>query len=207
MAATRSRQWQRVPTLAARRRPWRGATTLVALGLITLPLLVGPVVAATTATTAPHRPSPADTFAVAGWVTDAAHILTPGDVAAISARLAQVERRTHHQIVVVTVPTLAGEDVGAFTDRLGNRWGIGRRGINDGVVFLIAPVDHKVRISVGYGLLKALPDPRSAAIIDRVILPHFRAGRLRDGIIAGVAAIAAAVDPAPPAVPPRQKQL
>ena len=94
-------------------------------------------------------------------------------------------------MVIVTAPTLAGQDVATFTRKLGNDWGIGRKGVNDGVVLLVAPNERKVRISVGYGLEKTLSHAACQEIVDRRMLPRFREGDLPGGIDAGTDALIA----------------
>jgi uncharacterized protein len=102
-----------------------------------------------------------------GRVTDAANIPPLADEEAITAKLAVLERSTGHQMVVATVPSLDGEDISIFTTDLANAWGIGRKGHHDGVVLLIAPNERKVRIAVGYGLEKSLPNDACSEIIAR----------------------------------------
>ena len=94
-------------------------------------------------------------------------------------------------MVIVTVSTLGGRDVADFTRDLANSWGIGRKGHNDGVVLLVAPNERKVRIAVGYGLEKALPNALCQKIIDEQMLPRFREGDLPAGIEAGSRALIA----------------
>jgi uncharacterized protein len=124
-----------------------------------------------------------------GRVTDAADIIPPGEEKAISAKLAQLERSTRHQMVVATTPSLGGENIGTFTTRLANVWGVGRKGHNDGVILLIAPNERKVRIAVGYGLQRDLPDDVCREIIEGDILPRFKAGDLPGGAQAGADAL------------------
>jgi uncharacterized protein len=93
--------------------------------------------------------------------------------------LEQFEHRTKHQLVVVTVTSLRGRDVADFTRELANSWGIGRKCYDDGIVLLVAPHERKVRIAVGYGLEKALPNEVAQRIIDQRILPQFRRGEYR----------------------------
>lgn len=128
-------------------------------------------------------------IALTGRVTDAANILDATQEANISENLEQLEQEKGHQIVVVTVLTLGGQDIATFTRELGNAWGIGRAEEDDGVVFLVAPNERKVRIAVGYGLEQRLPDALCQKIIDEEILPNFRQGDLPGGIDAGVRAL------------------
>lgn len=138
-------------------------------------------------------------LALSGRVTDAADILSPVQEAALTAKLANLERRKGHQFVVVTTPTLGGETVEAYSLRMANRWGIGRKGYNDGVLLLVAPNERKVRIEVGFGLEATLTDPICAEILKQDVLPRFGAGDLPGGIDAGVIAIVQRLDE--PSVP------
>ena len=161
------------------------------------PLLAPPVIALAAATVASHvaagqvrsPPTALPMLAPAGWVTDAAQVLDRGTTAAITAQLEQLEQDTGHQMVVVTVRSLKGQDIAAFTLRLAKAWGIGRRGINDGVVLLVAPRERWVRIEVGLGLERVLTKARCAAIIQQSMIPQFSRGDLPGGIAAGVAAL------------------
>lgn len=122
-------------------------------------------------------------------VTDAAGILNESQEAALTDRLQKLEQRTGHQLVIVTLHSLGGEDIAAYTLRLANRWGIGRKELNDGVVLLVAPNERKARIEVGLGLERTLPDSLCAAILEDVMIPKFRAGDLPGGIDAGVTSL------------------
>jgi len=124
-----------------------------------------------------------------GRVVDAAHILSPEDEARLAARLAEAERATRHQLVVVTVQSLGGHPVEAYSLVLANRWSVGRKGVNDGVVLLVAPNERKARIEVGRGLEKALTDDEAANIMRGVIVPRFAKGEMAQGVAAGTDAI------------------
>jgi uncharacterized protein len=128
-------------------------------------------------------------LALAGRVTDAANLLDAAQEAELSGRLEELERATGHRMVIVTVTTLGGEDVSTYTRELGNAWGIGRAGENDGLILLVAPTERKVRIEVGTGLEKTLPNRLCHNIIQDEILPHFRRGDLPQGIEAGANAL------------------
>lgn len=116
---------------------------------------------------------------------DDAHLLSAAEASGIAAKSASIEQRTRHQFVVVTVPTLGGQDIAAYSTALGNRLGVGRKGVNDGVLLVVAPTERKVRIAVGEGLRTTLTDAEAKAIIDRTILPSFKAGHFGEGIIKG----------------------
>ena len=133
--------------------------------------------------------------ALTGRVVDKADLLSPAQEAALSEESAALDKATGHQFVIVTVPDLGGHSIEDYGVYLGRYWGIGRKGVNDGVLLLVAPTERKVRIEVGYGLEKALSDPRAAEIIAHDILPRFKAGDLPGGIVAGAAAITRTLSP------------
>ncbi len=131
--------------------------------------------------------------ALTGRVVDNAALLPSAAEARLAGRLARYEQRTHHQFVVVTVPSLGGETIEAFGKRLGNGWGIGRKGIDDGLLMIVAPNERKVRIAVGHGLERRLPDAAAAAIIAHDLVPAFAKGDFAGGIERGADAVMAAV--------------
>lgn len=124
-----------------------------------------------------------------GRVVDEAALLSPGTRAELSSRLASLEKATGHQLVILTVRSLNGQTIEDFGLRVGRTWGIGRRGIDDGVLLIVAPTERKVRIEVGYGLEKRLNDPLCAKIIRERITPQFARGDMSAGIVAGTDAI------------------
>jgi len=131
-----------------------------------------------------------------GLVTDAANILPADRKAALEAKLEALQQQTNHQLVVATIPDLQGQEIADYGYKLGRAWGVGLKGADNGAILIVAPNERKVRIEVGYGLEKTLSDPRARAIIDRDILPAFRAGNLPGGIIAGAAGITQTLEPA-----------
>ncbi len=145
---------------------------------------------------APSCPS-ADPFplpTLTGRVVDNAGLLPPARQDKLSAALADVERLTRHQFVVVTVPSLHGRSIDDVGLMLGKCWGIGRKDHDDGVLLVVAPTERKVRIEVGYGLERTLTNSEAKAIIDQHILPSFRRGALAAGIFRGSAAIIREID-------------
>ena len=96
-----------------------------------------------------------------------------------------VERQTTAQLAVVTVPSLRGETVEAYAHELFNEWGIGKKGVNNGVLLLVAPTERRMRIEVGYGLEPLLTDSVCGEIRDQAIIPHFKNNDYAGGIIAG----------------------
>ncbi len=121
-----------------------------------------------------------------GWVSDHADILSANAEAKIAEKLQQLESATQHQVVVVTVENLHQVSIEDYTRALGNAWGIGRVVENDGVVFLVAPNERKVRIAVGCGLETVVTNQKASNIIQTVILPYFQSGNYENGISEGV---------------------
>lgn len=130
--------------------------------------------------------------ALTGRVVDNANLLTPAQEADLTTELAALERRTSDQLVIVTTPSLNGQAIEAFGTALGNRWGIGQTGRDNGVLLIVAPAERKVRIEVGYGLEAILTNTRAHDIIERDMLPAFRRDNdFSRGIAAGTHRIAA----------------
>lgn len=129
-------------------------------------------------------------IALQGRVTDAAGILPAAEEARLSDRLARYEQRTTHQMVIATAPTLNNLDVATVGDCLGNRWGIGDKDRNDGILILVAPNERRARISTGSGLESMLTDEEAKAAIDQMT-SHFRSNDFAGGLSAAVEAIAA----------------
>ena len=127
-----------------------------------------------------------------GRVSDYSSTLTSSQIAALDKTLAEFENQTTNQIAVVLIPTLAGDSLEDYSIRLAEKWQIGQKGRDNGVILLIVMEDRKIRIEVGYGLEGVLPDSLAGDIIRQVIAPRFREGRFFEGIEAGVSAIMAA---------------
>jgi uncharacterized protein len=129
-----------------------------------------------------------------GRVVDNADILTPAADAALTARLEGLERATTDQLVVVTVAGLGREKIEDFGLRLGNGWRIGQKGLDNGVLLIVARADRRARIEVGKGLEGLLTDERAARIMNDHVVAHCGEGRFERGIAEGVAAIAAVLE-------------
>jgi uncharacterized protein len=114
-------------------------------------------------------------------VNDFAGVLG-GNADAIEAKLRAYNDSTSTQIVVVTVTSLNNYDIADFSYRLAESWGIGQKGKNNGLLILVAPTEHKMRIEVGYGLEAFVPDAKAKWIIDNVMKPAFKQGNYAAGI-------------------------
>jgi len=129
-----------------------------------------------------------------GRVVDNAGLLSAGEEARLTARLGALEKSTSDQLVVVTVPSLEGEPIEKLALRLGRGWKIGQKGLDNGVLLIVAPTERRVRIEVGYGLEGLLTDDRAKAIIEQQLLPRFIAGQNADAIAAGALSISALLE-------------
>jgi uncharacterized protein len=125
-----------------------------------------------------------------GRVNDYGGMLSPEAERRIETALKQLEETDSTQIVVLTVPALDGDSIEDFSIRTAERWKIGLKGFDNGVILVVARDDRKVRIEVGYGLEGRLTDLMSGRIIRDRIVPEFRAGRFDQGVLNGIAAIA-----------------
>ncbi len=152
---------------------WRG------LGLACLLLIPGLALAA------PTFPP------LTGRVVDNAQLLSPEAEVRLDGELAALEQETGHQVVVATLRDLQGYEIEDYGYQLLRAWGVGRKAEDDGVILIVVPAQKKVRIEVGYGLEPVLTDAMSSLVIQRKILPAFKAGRFEQGVVDGAEAIIA----------------
>ena len=127
--------------------------------------------------------------ALTGRVVDNANILSAATKSDLTGKLAALEAKTSRQLVVVTLPSLQGFEISDYGYQLGRAWGIGQAKLNNGVLLIIAPTEHKARIEVGYGLEPILTDALSEVILQSTVLPKFRSGDFNGGVSAGVDAL------------------
>jgi uncharacterized protein len=131
--------------------------------------------------------------ALTGRVVDDAHMLSPATAQKLDGELANLEAQTGHQLVVATVPDLQGHEIEEYGYQLGRTWALGKKGVNDGAILLVAPKEHKVRIEVGYGLEPVLTDALTSIILQRKVQPQFKAGHMEQGVVDGAEAIVAQI--------------
>lgn len=127
-------------------------------------------------------------------VVDQAHVISSTDRSRLTSLLTSHESKTSNQVVILTLPTLEGEPLAPFTHRVASEWKLGQKGTDNGVLFLIAIQERKIRIEVGYGLEGTLTDAKSSQIIRHEIVPRFRAGDFSGGIVAGTQAILGTIE-------------
>jgi len=125
-----------------------------------------------------------------GWVTDMAQILSPDTEARLNQLISNLERRNGDEIAVVTVPdTSPTPSPKVFTTELFKDWRIGKKGKNNGVLFLVSQGERHVEIETGYGIEPILSHTRVSNIIDSEIIPHLKQGDFDGGVLAGTQAL------------------
>lgn len=132
-----------------------------------------------------------------GRVNDYAGVMSPDQVRSLESRLAQFEQETGHQVAVLTISTLDGEDIEGFSIRVAENWQIGKKGFDNGVILVVAVKDRRLRLEVGYGLEGVLPDAIAKQITSNYVVPRFRSQDYAGGIIAGIDAVLAVIKKEP----------
>ena len=112
-------------------------------------------------------------------MVDGANVIDAATREQITQKLAAFEAKSSDQVVVVTVPSLDGEEIEPYSNRLYRSWALGQKQENNGVLLVVAPNDRKVRIEVGYGLEGTLTDLLSKLIIENAVIPGFARGIIR----------------------------
>lgn len=130
-------------------------------------------------------------------VTDRANLLSDVQESALEEKLAAFEARKGSQVAVLTVPTTRPEEIEQYSIRAVDAWKLGRKGVDDGALLIVAAEDRRLRIEVGRGLEGALTDLASNRIIQETITPRFRDGDFAGGIDAGVDRMISVIDGEP----------
>lgn len=139
-------------------------------------------------------------------VTDLTATLSPGERGALEQKLSAFEARKGSQVAVLLVPSTRPETVEQFAIRVFDQWKLGRKGVNDGALLLVAKNDRKLRIEVGRGLEGVLPDAVAKRIIEEEVVPRFKQGDFHGGIAAGVDRMLRVIDGEPLPPPPQPQQ-
>ncbi len=134
------------------------------------------------AETIPERPS--------HYVTDLASVIDPGVVRRLSGYLQELEQKTGAQVLVLTVKSLAGGSIDQFSLEVAEKWKLGRKGKDDGLLLLVSVEDRRYRFEVGYGLESILPDSLVGSIGRGSLVPNFKKGNYTQGIGTAVLAVA-----------------
>ncbi len=123
------------------------------------------------------------------YVNDYAGLLNAGEKLELEQRLKSFEDETSNQVLLVTFPSLEGDNIEDVSMRLAEKWKVGQKSRDNGVILLISKNDRKLRIEVGYGLEGVLTDATSRSIISNEITPAFKKGDYWTGISSGISAI------------------
>lgn len=119
-------------------------------------------------------------------VTDLTGTLSAQQKGDLESRLAAFEAKRGSQIVVLMLPTTKPEEIEQFSIRLAEAWKVGRKGVDDGVIVVVAKNDRSLRIEVGYGLEGVIPDAVAKRVIEERMTPRFKDGDFHGGIRDGV---------------------
>lgn len=138
---------------------------------------------------------PADTVpSPTSWVTDNAGFLSEKTREAINVKLKAYEARTGHQVLVWVGESTRGEPVERFATRTFNAWGVGRKGLDDGLVIFLFAKDHTIRIEVGLGFEAKVTNAIATRILQEIIVPRLAAGDHDGAVIAGAGATLRFID-------------
>jgi uncharacterized protein len=128
-----------------------------------------------------------------GYVNDYVHLLSQPVHDKLEQELRSYEQKTTNEIVVVTVDSTNDESIEEYAVGLEEQWKVGKEGKDNGIIFLIAKNDRKMRVEVGYGLEGELTDGGAGEIIRTVVAPSFREGNYEKGIVDGTHSILSAL--------------
>ncbi len=152
--------------------------------LITAIVVLGALASPAFASTPEPPPVPRE------YVVDLAGIIRDDAEARLDSLLRELEQKTTAQVVVLTVTSLDGESIDSFSLRMAEKWKLGQKGKDNGVLITVALNDRKYRIEVGYGLESVLPDSMVGTIGRQYLVPYFRQGDYSAGIYAATLAVA-----------------
>jgi len=124
-----------------------------------------------------------------GAVHDSASLITPRIRAAMENLSREILQKTGTAVVVATVTSIGDNNIDMYANELYERWGIGKKGEDRGVLILLALTERKVRIETGYGVEGILPDGLVGGILDSYIVPFFKKGEYGKGLFNGMAAV------------------
>jgi uncharacterized protein len=139
--------------------------------------------------TAPHAALALEVPALKGHVNDYARVLPAERAQALEAKLTAYEQRTGQQFALLTVASLEGDSLEAFSIRVAEKWKLGNEQRDDGLVLIVVPGERKLRIEVGYGLEGDVPDAIAARVIREIIAPAFQRGDFAGGVEAAFDAL------------------
>jgi uncharacterized protein len=124
------------------------------------------------------------------YFNDYAHVVPPATAEQLNQKLESFERETSDQVVVVVYPKMQSDsDINDYCQRVAQKWQVGQKERNNGVVLFVFTQDRKMSIQVGYGLEGAFPDIATKRVQEEAIVPFFKRGDYAGGLVSGVDAI------------------
>ena len=136
-----------------------------------------------------HSVHAADVPALKGYVNDYANMMSPAVRTKLTNELKEFERTDSTQVVILTIPSLEGLAIEDYSIKVAEAWKVGQKGRDNGILFIVASQERKMRIEIGRGLEGKLTDLTAGRIIDLVVKPRFKRGDFNGGFVAGVAAL------------------
>jgi uncharacterized protein len=127
-------------------------------------------------------------------VVDTTSTLDAAQIQALEAQALALQQRKGSQLQILMVPTTAPETIEQYTQRVFEQWSIGRKGVDDGVLLVVAKDDRRVRIEPGYGLEGAIPDAIANRVIQEYLAPRFRTNDYAGGLTDASAALVKLID-------------
>lgn len=128
-----------------------------------------------------------------GFINDFAGVISPRTESAMESLSRELKQKTGSEVVVVTVKSIGDMEYTDYAVRLYEKWGIGEKGKDNGVLIFNAVAERKIRIEVGYGLEGIIPDGLAGEIRDRYLIPHLRKNDFDTGLANGLAAVASII--------------
>lgn len=161
----------------------------VMLGILVFSLIVVSTLVAVPATgNSLFKSEKVDVFpAVVGYISDSIGMLSVEDYSYITTLCELMEPKA--QIAVCIIATTGNLSIEEYSIRLAEKWEVGHKGKDDGVILVVAKNDRKLRIEVGRGLEGVLTDAKAGAIINNIIVPKFKLGQFSSGVRSGIDAI------------------
>lgn len=118
-----------------------------------------------------------------GFVLDLTNTITPQDKAKMNRYGLELDKQTKAQVAVLVVPSLDGEPIDDFANKVFRAWGVGDKSKNNGILYVVSLQDKAMRIEVGYGLEGALNDAKAGTLLDTYAVPAFQKGQMSRGIL------------------------
>lgn len=138
-------------------------------------------------------------------VTDLTQTLSANEQAALESKLAQFEQQKGSQIAILLIPTTQPEAIEQYAIRVAEAWKLGRKGVDDGILILVAKEDRKMRIEVGYGLEGIVPDSIANQVILDAMKPRFKQDDFYGGLDVATDQLIARINGEPLAEPPQRQ--